>query len=205
MSDDLQTSLLARFPYLTPRSGSADHPAVNVPAENLLPFATALRDELGFDMLTDIAGVDWDQESPRFAAVYHFVRTTKCEYLRVVCAAPNDARPSIPSLVGLFPSANWFEREAHDMFGIDFTGHPDLRRILMWDSYPWYPLRKEFPLAGKETDIPSDDQIEGARTKVQPAPLAGGPFVATPGKTMHDGEPHGKDQSWNEKQSKPIR
>lgn len=204
MADDLQTTLLTRFAYLTPRPGSADHPAVNVTADKLVEFATALRDELGYDMLTDMAGCDWDAASPRFGAVYHFLRTATAEYLRVGVVAPDDTAPAIPSLAALYPSANWFEREAYDMVGIRFEGHPDLRRILMWDDYPWHPLRKEFPLAGHDTALPAVDEVEGARVKIQPAPMAGGPFVAAAGGTMHTSEPRAKDQSWNEKNPKKI-
>ncbi|MDR2981006.1 MAG: NADH-quinone oxidoreductase subunit C [Puniceicoccales bacterium] len=201
---ELQTSLLAKFPYLTPRPGSVDHAAVNVPPSDLVAFTKSLRDELKFDMLTDMTACDWDKDSPRFTAIYHFYNTSTHQYLRVACTAPDDENPEVPSLVSLHPSANWFEREAYDMFGIKFSGHPDLRRILMWDDYKWHPLRKEFPLAGHEVELPAVDVFEGSRTKIEPAPMAGGPFVATPGKTMHDAEPRGKDQSWSETNSKPA-
>jgi NADH-quinone oxidoreductase subunit C len=82
--------------------------------------------------------------------------------------------PEAPSLTGVWPTADWHEREIYDMMGIRFSGHPDLRRILMWDGYPYFPLRKDFPLAGKQSDLP-----EVAFT--DPAPLAGGPFVTIAG------------------------
>ena len=66
------------------------------------------------------------------------------------CACPDNQSPSIPSVSSVFPAANWHERETFDMFGIKFSDHPNLKRILMWDDYPYFPLRKEFPLAGIE-------------------------------------------------------
>jgi len=81
--------------------------------------------------------------------------------------------PSVDSLVPVFQGADWHEREIFDMMGIGFTGHPDLRRILMWEGYPYFPLRKDFPLEGKTSDRPGE-------AFSRPAPLEGGPFVASP-------------------------
>ena len=89
-------------------------------------------------------------------------------------AAVSEDEPNVATISGIWPTANWHEREIFDMMGIGFTGHPDLRRIIMWEDYPFFPLRKDFPLAGKPTQIP-----EVAFT--QAAPLEGGPFVTTPG------------------------
>jgi len=84
------------------------------------------------------------------------------------------------------------------MFGIRFEGHPDLRRILMWDGYPWYPLRKEFPLAGHEVELPSAETTERTGAKVLPAPMMGGPFHAPQRGTMRKREPRADDESWTE-------
>ena len=90
-----------------------------------------------------------------------------------------------PSLVPIWPTANWHEREIYDMMGIRFSDHPDLRRILMWEGYPYYPLRKDFPLEGKPSEMP-----DVAFSEI--APLAGGPFVTSPGPGgTKDREPRG--------------
>ncbi len=111
---------------------SLDHPAVNVPTPDLLPVLRSLKEEHGFDMLTDICGVDWAAGArPRFTVVYHVFSTQSHEYVRVAVDCADDAAPEVPSAAGLWPGADWHEREAFDMYGIRFPGHPDLRRILM--------------------------------------------------------------------------
>ena len=147
-------------------------------AGNLREVATALRDELGFDTLIDIAGVDYlgygtaewqtqtatdsgfsravtrtprvasEKSERRFAVVYHLlsVRHNKRIRVRVFCA--DTVRPMIDSVVSIWPAANWFEREAFDLFGILFQGHPDLRRLLTDYGFIGHPFRKDFPLIG---------------------------------------------------------
>ena len=90
------------------------------------------------------------------------------------------------------------------MFGITFENHPNLKRILMWDEYPHYPLRKDFPLAGIETPLPADDVAEVTNASVDPAPMMGGPFVSSTDGTMSDAEPRAKDESWTEDMEKPL-
>ncbi|HXN35760.1 MAG TPA: NADH-quinone oxidoreductase subunit C [Opitutaceae bacterium] len=184
---------------------SLDHPAVNVPAPDLLPVLKSLKEEHGFDMLTDISGVDWAAGArPRFTVVYHVFSTQSHEYVRVAADCADDAAPEVPSAVGLWPGADWHEREAFDMYGIRFSGHPDLRRILMWDGYPHFPLRKDFPLAGIETVLPDAEVVAETGTGAIAAPMMGGPFVApTGGINMTDAEPRAKDESWTERRPKP--
>jgi NADH-quinone oxidoreductase subunit C len=202
--DTIVETLKGKFPFVTARP-AGDFPAVNVPAIELLEFARVLRDELGYDMLLDVCGVDWDKDSPRFGVFYQFYHSAKKTYLRVATLAMDDAAPIVPSLAGLWPAADWHEREAYDMFGITFAGHPDLRRILMWDSYPYYPLRKEFPLAGIETELPAADTTAATHARVIAAPMMGGPFQARTDDIHHmsEAEPRAADQSWTETNPKP--
>jgi len=201
---DITATVQAKFPQVTPRP-SADHPAINVPAADVVAVLQSLRDESGYDMLVDVTAIDWAEgASPRFTVVWHLLATTQGVYLRVASDCANDAEPAMPTVTGLWPSADWHERETYDLLGITFTGHPDLRRILMWDGYPYHPLRKEFPLAGIETELPDLEVAEETGAKVKAAPMMGGPFVASSGEmNLTEAEPRAKDESWNERSEKP--
>jgi NADH-quinone oxidoreductase subunit C len=204
-SVDAITAIKAKFPQVTDRA-SRDCPAIDVPTGELLAILQTLRDELAFDLLSDVTAIDWAEgASPRFVAVYHLFSTTSHAAIRVATPCTgDDASPAVPSVVALWPGANWHEREAYDMFGIKFEGHPDLRRILMWDGYPYHPLRKEFPLAGIETALPDLEVAEETKAKVIAAPMMGGPFVASSGEmNLTEAEPSAKDQSWSERTEKP--
>jgi NADH-quinone oxidoreductase subunit C len=150
-------------------------------------------------------GVDWSVgASPRFTVVYHLFSTAGHDYVRVAADCADDAAPEVPSATGLWPGANWHEREAYDMFGIRFAGHPDLRRILMWDGYPHFPLRKDFPLAGIETPLPTRgrgrDQDRRERRADDGRPVRG----PAPGEiNLTEAEPRAKDESWTERRPKP--
>jgi NADH-quinone oxidoreductase subunit C len=206
MSADFIDALRAGFPQATDRP-SADHPAFNVPLDQLVAVLRHLRDQAGFDLLMDLTAIDWAEgAAPRFTVVYHLLSSANPgRYIRV--AAPcggTEAQPVSPSVVGLWAGADWHERECFDMFGIRFEGHPDLRRILMWDGYPYHPLRKEFPLAGIETELPVADIAAETGTKVIAAPMAGGPFVATNGEiNLTEAEPRAKDESWSDREARP--
>lgn len=130
------------------------------------------RDSLGFDVLLDIASVDHFGDEPRFEVVYELYSLAAGIYLRLKTKVSEDDL-EVPSVCDIWPTANWHEREVYDMMGIRFRNHPDLRRILMWEGYPYFPLRKDFPLEGKPSSVP-----EVAFTNQ--APLAGGPFVTVP-------------------------
>jgi len=201
MSADLISTLQARFPRLTPRP-SGDHPAVNAPLEDVVSLLRCLRDEHGFDLLSDLTAIDWSPgASPRFTVVYHLLSSSRAgAYVRVAapCAGTEEA-PVAPSVTSLWAGADWHERECFDLLGVRFEGHPDLRRILMWDGYPYHPLRKDFPLAGIETELPAADVAAETGTRVVAAPMAGGPFVASPGEiNLTEAEPRAKDESWSD-------
>ncbi len=190
-------ALTLKFPR-TQSLKSIDMPTFAVANDELTEIVRYLRDTQGFDLLADLCGVDWPDRSPRFGVVLHLLSTTNKEYVRLHAACDNDA---VPSVTSVHPGANWHEREAYDMFGIKFTGHPDPRRILMWESYPYHPLRKEFPLAGIEVPLPAADVAAVTGQNVEPAPMMGGPFVSHGGH-MSSAEPQALDQSWNEEKPK---
>ena len=190
-------ALTSRFPATQDLAGE-DMPTYRVAGTDLLAVVSALRDEQGFDLLADLCGLELQGRPVRFGVVIHLLSTTHKEYVRLHVDAVNDRVPSVSSL---HPGANWHEREAFDMFGIVFEGHPDPRRILMWDAYPYHPLRKDFPLAGIEVPFPAADVAEVTGQKVEPAPMMGGPFVSHGGK-LSEGEPSALDQSWTEEKPK---
>ncbi|HEX2861321.1 MAG TPA: NADH-quinone oxidoreductase subunit C [Lacunisphaera sp.] len=199
----IATAVSQQFPAATVRA-SADCPAFNVPAGEALAVLQFLRDAQAYDFLMDVTAIDWSAEkSPRFTVVWHLYSSTKHTYVRIAADCASDAEPAMPTATGLWAGADWHERETYDMLGIKFTGHPDLRRILMWDEYPYFPLRKEFPLAGLPTDMSDPEINEEIKVGVISAPMAGGPFVATPGEPMSEAEPRAKDEAWNEKKEKP--
>lgn len=201
---DATTTLKATFPQLTDRA-SLDHPAFNLPIGDVPAVLAHLKTSGGYDFLVDITAIDNGEDaSPRFTVVYHVYSSTTHQYIRLAANCASDTEPVAPSAVSLWAGADWHERECFDMFGIVFQGHPDLRRILMWDGYPHHPLRKEFPLAGIETELPDLEVAAETAAKVLPAPMVGGPFVASPGEmNLTDAEPRAKDESWNERRVKP--
>ena len=200
---EITTAVSQQFPSAAPRA-SLDCPAFNVPAAEVIAVLKHLRDTQGYDFLMDVTAIDWSAEkSPRFTVVWHLYSSTKHTYVRLAADCASDREPVMPTATGLWAGADWHERETYDMLGIKFTGHPDLRRILMWDAYPYFPLRKDFPLAGLPTELSDADITEETKTGVISAPMAGGPFVATPGEPMSDAEPRAKDEAWNEKSEKP--
>jgi NADH-quinone oxidoreductase subunit C len=117
-----------------------------VDAERIVDVLTLLRDDpdFEFEMLSDVTAVDHLGEEPRFEVVYHLYSVAKNHRLRVK-ARVFEATPELASAVDLYPSANWMEREIWDLYGIRFEGHPDLRRLLLYEEFDGHPLRKDYP------------------------------------------------------------
>ncbi len=117
---------------------------ITVKKEKNIEFLTYLRKEFSFDFLVDVTAEDWYPKNPRFEVVYNLYSLSSHERLRV--KVPVEDGEKVRSVTQLWKGAGWLEREVYDMFGIEFEGHPDLRRILLWDDFPGHPLRKDFPL-----------------------------------------------------------
>jgi len=147
---------------------------IQVTLASAKPLLKYCRDELAFDYLVDVSSLDHMGQEPRFEMVYELYGYGHLQHMRVKAQIP--VEQDVPTVSDIWPTANWHEREAYDMMGIKFSGHPDMRRILMWEGYPYFPLRKDFPLAGRPTDLP-----EVGFTNV--APMADGPFVTSAGAT----------------------
>jgi len=123
--------------------------SVVVAREKIAEVARFLKEREDFRYCVDVTAVDWKKREPRFDVVYHFYSFSKNDRIRVKCGAADGQE--VPSIAGVFLAADWSERETYDMFGIRFAGHPDLRRILTWEGFNGYPLRKDFPLEGIDT------------------------------------------------------
>ncbi len=172
---DLANQLRARFAgaFLEPAEFRDEITLTLLEAERITEVCSYAKDELGFDYLLDISSVDNYGDEPRFTLVYHLYGYSHLRHLRLKTSI-SEEKSDAPTVTGVWRAADWHEREIYDLMGIRFRGHPDLRRILMWEGYPYFPLRKDFPLAGKPSDMP-----EVAFTA--PSPMAGGPFVTIAG------------------------
>jgi NADH-quinone oxidoreductase subunit C len=139
---------------------------VEVKPSEILRTMVHLRNEADFKILVDLCGVDWPQREKRFDVVYHLLSLTKNVRIRV--KAKVGEGESISSVIGVYPAAGWFERETFDMYGVAFTDHPDMRRILTDYGFSGYPLRKDFPLTGY-VELRYDDELK--RVVYQPVQL----------------------------------
>jgi NADH-quinone oxidoreductase subunit C len=172
-SQELFDSFSKAFPdKLQKKTEFRGETTYTISAINLRDIARFCRDDLSFDYLLDITSIDNFGEEPRFEMIYHVYSIRHAAYLRLKLKISEELG-AIDTVSDIWPTANWHEREIYDMMGIKFNGHPDLRRILMWDGYPYFPLRKDFPLKGLPSEMP-----DVAFTKV--TPLEGGPFVTIP-------------------------
>jgi NADH-quinone oxidoreductase subunit C len=176
-ADNAIASLQKQFPgKIGPPREFRGEQTIEIDRDIIRAAATHLKNELGYNFLVDISSVDHFGDEPRYEVVYEFCALggpNNQEHLRVKLKVSEDD-PSVDSLVPVYQGADWHEREIFDMMGIKFTGHPDLRRILMWEGYPYYPLRKDFPLEGLPSDLPGEGGFS------RRAPMEGGPYVAVP-------------------------
>ena len=142
---------------------------LSVARDDIFDVLTFLRDDARcrFEVLIDICGVDYPEREKRFEVVYHLLSPRLNQRVRVKVST-DEATP-VPSVVDVFSAANWYEREAYDMYGILFSGHPDLRRLLTDYGFQGYPLRKDFPLTG-HVEVRYDDELK--RVVYEPVKLA---------------------------------
>ena len=172
-------------------SDADDQPVLVVPADALVVTAQALRDtpELNFHLLAEMTGVDWWPKEPRFEVVYHLACVGAPDFPRPgMSATPkrlrmkarvSGERPTLATLVGIWPNANWYEREVYDLFGVVFEGHPDLRRLLMPEDWEGFPARKDYPVQikapvtfGMPTQVTEEEfvrNIEAQRVRTRPS------------------------------------
>jgi NADH-quinone oxidoreductase subunit C len=133
-----------------------DEQTIVLQASALLSVCTYLQKNLRYNFLSTVTAVDWPERIPRFDVVYHLLSLpNQCVLrLKVRVGAKGEEHPAVPSVCGIWPGANWYEREVYDLFGIEFTGHPDLRRIMMPPDWTTHPLRKDYPLTGFDLPEP---------------------------------------------------
>jgi NADH-quinone oxidoreductase subunit C len=130
--------------------------ALEIERSSLLEVVQALRDELGFDLFLDVTAVDWPEREPRFDVVWHFYSTREFVRVRVKTRVPL-GDPTVDTLVTLYGSARYMERECHDMYGIVFRGNDDLRPLLLYEGFQGHPLRKDYPKQKEQPLVPYRD------------------------------------------------
>lgn len=172
---DLAQRLEARFGELIskPAEFRGEVTVKLADAERIAEVCAFARRDLACDHLVDITGVDNYGEDLRFTVVYELYGYGHHCHLRLKTDL-SEEKSELPTVTSVWRTADWHEREIYDLMGIRFRGHPDLRRILMWEGYPYFPLRKDFPLAGKPSEMPD-------LAFTHAAPLEGGPFVTATG------------------------
>jgi NADH-quinone oxidoreductase subunit C len=151
LPEELKASLQ---PYVLETGTYAGEVSVEVDAKSIYPVLKILKEKFGFNYLCDITATDMFTEENRFRVSYNVVNLDTHARVRVSCRV-SESKPELDSVITIWPSANWYEREAYDMMGIIFSNHPDLRRMYMPEDFEYFPLRKEFPLLG----IPGSIQV----------------------------------------------
>jgi len=190
--EELSSHIDAKLPgAILERTIALGELTLAVAPADIVRVLTALRDDTQclFEVLIDICGVDYPEREKRFDVVYHLLSPRRNQRVRIKCEADEDT--AVPSAVHVFPAANWFEREAYDMYGILFSGHPDLRRLLTDYGFQGHPLRKDFPLTGFVEVRWDDEQKRVVYDKVRLAqefrnfdflsPWEGAGYVPLPG------------------------
>jgi len=152
--DAIEARLRGRFPDAGIRRQSGEavrDPSWYVPADRIVEISTFLRDdpELDFALLSWLGGVDYLPREPRFEVVYSLLSLSRNARVHLKVQVP-DENPRVPTVCGVWPTANWHERETYDFYGIEFVGHPDLTRILLPEDWVGWPLRKDSPLGYEE-------------------------------------------------------
>src|SRR6266540_6504662 len=186
-AQDLALKLKAQFGELVaaPTEFRGEVTARITEAERIAEVCAFAKTSLAFDYLVDISSVDNYGSDPRWTIVYELYGYGHRSHLRIKTDV-SEEKSELPTVTTVWRGADWHEREIYDMMGIRFRGHPDLRRILMWEGYPYFPLRKDFPLEGLPSEMP-----DIAFTKV--TPMEGGPFVTVPSTaTSKDREPRAR-------------
>jgi NADH-quinone oxidoreductase subunit C len=156
----MNETIIARLKAFSPDSILAtnvfrDDLTVTVRKADIVRIGEFLRDtpELAFDMIIDVLGVDMYRPEHRFEVVYNVYSLKNKAYVRLKVLV-DEADPTVPTVTGVWPGANWHERETYDMYGVKFSGHPDLRRMYMPEEFEYYPLRKDFPTMGIPDSLP---------------------------------------------------
>ena len=148
MNDEIKTlkptyrEILNCFPQGVEADAREGYAGLLVDASKLINFVETIKDDFGYDFLTSVTGVDYLPEE-KMEVVYHFFKSTGGSILEIKVQVPR-SNPTVPSLVDLYPGAAFQEREAYDLLGIRFEGHPNLRRILMWEGFEGHPLQKDW-------------------------------------------------------------
>ena len=157
--DELSARILGECPAFTGASGAFGELTLTTTVEGIVAGLTWLRDDaaLKFTQLIDLCGVDYPQRPLRFEVVYNLLSMTRNLRIRVKLSTDEDT--PVPTVTGVFPCADWYEREAFDMYGVFFSGHPDLRRILTDYGFHGHPLRKDFPMTGY-VELRYDDELK---------------------------------------------
>jgi NADH-quinone oxidoreductase subunit C len=154
--DDQHSPALRRLVELLPAAVVETHARLGdatarVDPARIVDVAKLLRDDPGleFEMLTDLTAVDYLGEEPRFEVVYHFYSVARNQRVRIKARVP-EAAAELPSLVALYASADWMEREVFDLYGVRFSGHPNLKRILLYEEFEGHPLRKDYAKTARQ-------------------------------------------------------